>query len=189
MPERRSKAPLVWIDCEMTGLDYANDTILSIACFVTDYNLNLMDDDGLDLIIHHDQDTLAQMGEWCTKQHAETGLTTAALESTTTAEEAATALLEYIKKHVSEPRVAMLAGNSVHADQAFLRRAPYDAVIQHLHYRILDVSAIKEAARRWADEDVLKNVPMKKSLHDARADILESIEEARFYRDSVFRRP
>jgi oligoribonuclease len=113
-------------------------------------------------------------------------LTQACLDSSTTAEEAAEGLLEYIKKFVPERRTGLLAGNSVHADRSFLVQEPYKAVINHLHYRIFDVSSIKEAARRWAPKDTLKKIPKKKMLHEARADILESIEEAKYYRETFF---
>ncbi|KAJ9649486.1 Phosphatidylinositol 3,4,5-trisphosphate-dependent Rac exchanger 2 protein [Coniosporium apollinis] len=187
MPESVSRHPLVWIDCEMTGLDYDNDSILSIACFITDYDLNLLDESGYEATIHHDREVLDRMGEWCKKHHGDSGLTKAVVASNTTAEQAADELLQYVKKFAPEPRRALLAGNTVHADKAFLRLAPYDKVIKHLHHRILDVSAIKEAARRWAPEEVLKKSPQKRGLHEARADILESIEEARYYRDTFFR--
>ncbi|PSN66771.1 oligoribonuclease-like protein [Corynespora cassiicola Philippines] len=182
----KSKDPLVWIDCEMTGLDPENETIMSLACFITDHNLNLLDENGYEAIIHHSKEQLDLMGEWCTKHHGNSGLTKACIESTTTAEQAAEGLLKYIKKHIPKSRTGLLAGNSVHADKSFLVKAPYDQVIEHLHYRILDVSTIKEAARRWAPESILKNIPRKQMLHEARADILESIQEAKYYREAFF---
>lgn len=172
----------------MTGLDPDRNTILQISCFVTDAQLNVLDDKGFDTIIHHPKSTLDTMDEWCTRTHASTGLTAAAIASTTTSDLAATDLLAYVRRHVPKPRTALLAGNSVHADRAFLSKAPYDKVLGHLHYRILDVSSIKEAVRRWGTADVLGLVPQKKGLHEARQDILESIEEARFYRDVFFKR-
>ncbi|KAH7400922.1 oligoribonuclease-like protein [Phaeosphaeria sp. MPI-PUGE-AT-0046c] len=181
-----SKVPLVWIDCEMTGLDTENDTIMSLAAFVTDADLNLLDEQGYETIIHHSREQLDRMGEWCTRHHGQSGLTQQCLDSTTTAEQAAEELLTYIKTYVPERRTALLAGNSVHADKSFLVKEPYKVVTDHLHYRILDVSSIKEAARRWAPKDVLKKIPRKQMLHEARADILESIEEARFYREAFF---
>ena len=198
----RSIDPLVWIDCEasqpshvlldhasrskanafkMTGLNSENDTILSIACFITDADLNLLDNEGFDVVIHHTEERLSRMDAWCTKTHGDSGLTKAAIESTTTAEQASRSLLMYVQRFVPKPRTALLAGNSVHADKMFLTIKPYDKVMEHLHYRILDVSAIKEAIRRWSPDAVLRNVPPKKGLHEARADILESIEEARYY--------
>jgi oligoribonuclease len=170
----------------MTGLDADHDTIMSVACFITDYHLNLLDDTGFEAVIHHSKEDLDRMGEWCTKHHGDSGLTQACIDSTTSPTEAAEGLLAYIKKYVPRARIALLAGNSVHADKAFLVKAPYKPIIDHLHYRILDVSAIKEAANRWAPAEVLKEAPRKKNLHEARADILESIEEARFYRKAFF---
>ena len=100
---------------------------------------------------------------------------------------AASALLQYIRTYVPKPRKGLLAGSSVHCDKEFLNKKPYAKVMEHLHYRILDVSSIKEAARRWAPEETLEKVPRKKGLHQAREDILESIEEARYYREVFFR--
>ncbi|KAI6907632.1 ribonuclease H-like protein [Hortaea werneckii] len=186
MPESRSNAPLVWIDCEMTGLDLSKDTIMSLACFITDAQLNLLDDTGYECILQHSQEQLDAMGEWCQNHHGASGLTQACLNSTTTAETAATEILEYIQKFIPDRKQGLLAGNTVHADKAFLVQEPWRKVIRHLHHRILDVSAIKEAARRWAPEDALKKSPQKKGKHEAKADILESIEEARYYRRVFF---
>ena len=170
----------------MTGLDREKDTILSLACFVTDARLNLLDPNGFEKVIHHDQAALNAMGEWCTAQHAKSGLTAAALASKTTHEEAAASLLSYIQNYIPEARRGLLAGSSVHCDKAYLDKPPYDKVMEHLHYRILDVSSIKEAALRWADDKVVRKRPAKKGLHQAREDILESIEEARYWRDVLF---
>ena len=172
----------------MTGLNPDTNTILQISCFITDSQLNVINDQGFDAVIHHPKSTLDKMDAWCTQTHASTGLTAAAIKSTTHAEEAASSLLAYVKQHVPTPRTALLAGNSVHADRAFLCKKPYDKVLEHLHYRILDVSSIKEAVRRWAPDNVLKAAPAKKELHEARQDILESIEEARFYRETFFKK-
>jgi oligoribonuclease len=170
----------------MTGLDTENDTIMSLAAFVTDANMNLIDEAGYEAVVHHSKEQLDRMGDWCTQHHGQSGLTQACLDSSTTAEDAADGLLQYIKKYVPERRTGLLAGNSVHADKSFLVQPPYKIVTDHLHYRILDVSSIKEAARRWAPKEVLKKIPRKQMLHEARADILESIEEARFYRETFF---
>jgi len=185
MPESRSKHPLVWIDCEMTGLDTSKDTIMSLACFVTDYELNMLDD-GYEVVIHHSKEQLDQMGEWCTSHHRDSGLTQACLDSTTTAEQAADELLAYIQSHVPERKKALLAGNTVHADQRFLRQEPWRKIVSYLHHRILDVSAIKEAAKRWAPIEVIKASPAKAGKHEAKADILESIAEAKYYKDMFF---
>lgn len=182
----------------MTGLDSDSETILSISCFITDAELNHLDVQhgssgtsttpcGWDATIHHEKEALDSMNQWCIDTHGKSGLTAAAIASTTTAQEAADDLLSYIKKTVPEKGQAMLAGNSVHCDKEFLRKTPYGRVLEHLHYRILDVSSLKEAARRWAPKETLERVPKKKGLHQAREDILESIEEARFYKDAFFR--
>ncbi|TKA65542.1 hypothetical protein B0A55_09869 [Friedmanniomyces simplex] len=182
MPEFRSTEPLVWIDCEMTGLDLSRDTIMSLACFVTDHNLQMLDPTGYEAVIHHTQAQMDAMGDWCKQHHGASGLTQACLDSSTTAETAATELLEYIQKYVPERRRALLAGNTVHADKAFLLQEPWTEVVKLLHHRIFDVSAIKEAARRWAPTEVLKGSPQKAGKHEAKADILESIAEAAYYR-------
>ena len=171
----------------MTGLDAENDTIMSLACFITDHKLNLLDEQGYEVIVQHGQDQMDAMGEWCRQHHGASGLTQACLQSTTSAQVAAEELFAYILRHIPDRRKALLAGNTVHADKAFLIKEPWFKVIKHLHHRILDVSAIKEAARRWAPEDVLKKSPQKAGKHEAKADILESIEEARFYRDVFFK--
>ena len=170
----------------MTGLDVERDTIMSISCFVTSAQLELLDNQGWDAIIHHDKSKLDQMNEWCINTHGKSGLTAATIASSTTPEAAADGLLEYIKHHVHEPKTALLAGNSVHCDKEFLKKPPYTKIIDYLGHRILDVSSIKEAARRWAPVETLEQAPKKKGLHQAREDILESIEEARFYRNVFF---
>ncbi|GIZ38521.1 hypothetical protein CKM354_000193700 [Cercospora kikuchii] len=186
MPESRSREHLVWIDCEMTGLNKDKDTIMSLACYITDYELNLLDDTGYEAVIHHTKEQLDQMGEWCTDHHGSSGLTQQCLDSTTTAEQASEELLAYIKKYCPERKKALLAGNTVHADKVFLSQEPWNPVVRHLHHRIFDVSAIKEAARRFAPEEVLKKSPWKAGKHMAKEDILESIEEARWQRDTFF---
>jgi oligoribonuclease len=167
---------------QMTGLDPSTDSVLSLACFVTDAKLKKLEPNGFEVIIHHDQVRLDQMDAWCTKTHGESGLTAACIDSTTTAEQAVDGLLTYVKQLVPEKGTALLAGNSIHADKSFLVKPPYDQVINHLHYRLFDVSAIKEAMRRWAPVSVLEKSPEKRYKHTARDDIEESIEEARYYR-------
>ncbi|KAL8660004.1 MAG: hypothetical protein Q9202_006858 [Teloschistes flavicans] len=182
-----SKAPLVWIDCEMTGLNPDTEEIMSLCCFITDAQLNLLDTVGYEAIVHLDKSRLDTMDEWCKRTHGASGLTEASIASTTTAEGAAQGLLEYIEKYVPRSRTGLLAGNTVHADKAFLRKAPFSAVMNYLHYRILDVSTINEAAIRWAPPEALDEAPLKQGLHQAREDILESIAEARYYRDIFFK--
>ena len=170
----------------MTGLNSDTDSILQICCFITDAHLHLLEPTGFETVIHHPKHTLDTMSPWCVDTHGRTGLTAAVLSSTTTSEAAAADLLSYIRKYVPQPRTAVLAGNSVHADKAFLARGPYASVLEWLHYRILDVSAIKEAARRWGSEELLGAVPAKREVHLAKDDILESIEEMKYYRGVLF---
>ncbi|PSR81591.1 ribonuclease H-like domain-containing protein [Coniella lustricola] len=178
-------APLVWIDCEMTGLDPDKDAILEIFCLITNADLDLVDADGWGTVVHQTRARMDEMDEWCTRTHGDSGLTAAVLASDVTPHQAADALLAYIQRFVPDPRRALLAGNSVHADKAFLAKEPYRKVIDHLHYRILDVSSIKEAARRWRPQAVA-DAPRKKGLHQAKDDILESIDEAKHYKAAVF---
>lgn len=172
----------------MTGLDVDNDVIIEIFCLITNGNLELIDEKGWGTVIQQSKETMDKMDDWCTKTHGSSGLTAAVLSSTTTPSQAADALLEYITKYIPQKGRALLAGNSVHADKAFLKKQPYTKVIEHLSYRILDVSTIKEAAKRWSDLDVLIGAPKKKGLHQARDDILESIEEAKYYKDAIFQK-
>lgn len=172
----------------MTGLDPDSDVVIEIFCLITDDQLNLVDEIGWGTVVHQPKERMDSMDAWCTRVHGESGLTAKVISSTVTAEEAAKGLLEYVQRFVPAKRVALLAGNSVHADQAFLRKAPYKLVLDHLHYRILDVSSIKEAARRWCPE-VAVAAPAKRGLHQARDDILESIEEARYYKSAIFQSP
>ena len=172
---------------QMTGLDPDKEEILEIYCILTTGNLQVMDEEGFHAVVHWPKERLDQMDDWCTRTHAASGLTAAVLSSTTTPADAADQLYDYVTRFIPTPRIGLLAGNSVHADRAFLRRQPYTRLVKHLHHRLLDVSAIKEAARRWGAPQTVAAVPMKKGLHKARDDILESIMEARYYRDSIFR--
>lgn len=172
---------------QMTGLDPDAEVILEIYCILTTGNMELIDEEGYHAIIHCPAERLEQMDDWCTKTHAGSGLTAAVLASTTTPSDAADGLYNYITKFIPERKKALLAGNSVYADRGFLRQEPYTKVMKHLHHRILDVSAIKEAARRWCSAEILAGVPVKKARHKARDDILESIEEAKYYRDAIFK--
>ncbi|KAJ4515817.1 Phosphatidylinositol 3,4,5-trisphosphate-dependent Rac exchanger 2 protein [Exophiala dermatitidis] len=181
----RSTDPLVWIDCEMTGLDPQTDTIMSIACILTTSDLQPLDSQGFEAVIQHTPAQLSKMSEWCVRTHGANGLTQQCLSSTTTAKVAAEALLAYIKHYIPEPGRALLAGNSIHADKAFLTVPPWNIVLEHLHYRLFDVSAMKEMVRRWARPEVLEGAPKKQLKHSAREDILESIEEARYYKKLI----
>jgi oligoribonuclease len=170
----------------MTGLDLDTDVIIEIFCIITNGNLDILDEEGWGVVVHQSKEKMDQMDEWCTRTHGENGLTAAVIASKVTPEKAADDLLEYIKRFVPEPRKALLAGNTVHADKAFLRKQPYTKVHDHFSHRILDVSSLKEAAKRWSTEAVLRGVPKKKLLHQARADILESIAEAKYYKEAIF---
>ncbi|RPA91977.1 ribonuclease H-like protein [Choiromyces venosus 120613-1] len=185
MAFKASTSPLVWIDCEMTGLNPNEDVILQICCYITDHKLKLLDEEGYETVIHYEKEVLGKMGDWCQKTHSSTGLITRVLESAVTVAQANEELLAYVKKYVPEKNVALLAGNSVHFDRVFLARA-YPSVVEHLHRRIMDVSTVKEAVKMWCSEEVYGKAPVKKLQHEARMDILESIEELRYYKGTVF---
>lgn len=167
----------------MTGLNPQTDTILSLSCYITDSTLTVLDATGYHATILTPASTLSSMSAWCIETHTRSGLV-AQCQSTSQSIPAPTAaadLLSYIRRFVPQPGVALLAGNTVHMDRRFLAMEPWSAVDAYLHYRILDVSAIKEAVRRWCKDEVLERVPMKQGRHEADADVKESIEEARFY--------
>ena len=171
----------------MTGLDPDSDEIIEIFCIITTGALEVVDEAGWGAVVHQSRERMGMMDEWCTRTHAKSGLTAAVLASTTTAEQAAEGLLAYIRRHVPDrPGAALLAGNSVYADRAFLRKHPYRRVVDYLHHRILDVSSLKEAARRWCPPEVVARAPHKRGLHQAKEDILESIAEAKYYKDVIF---
>jgi len=172
----------------MTGLDVDNDVLLSIACFVTDYNLNFLDEIGFEVVIHRSKEVMDAMDEWCTNTHAKSGLTAKVLASEITPEQAAEQLLNYVKELVPQSGKAILAGNTIHQDRAFLRKPPFAPLVDHLHHRLLDISSLKEAMRRWSSKEINKGSPAKRGLHDARQDVLESIEEAKYYRDVLFKK-
>ncbi|GLB37755.1 putative ribonuclease H-like protein [Lyophyllum shimeji] len=177
--------PLVWVDCEMTGLDPRTDKILEIAVLITNGNLELVDE-GLQFVIRTDKAILDRMGEWCTKQHGQSGLTQACLNSPYSREYVSNAVLAYIKKWIPEQRVGVLAGNSVHADRSFLA-VEMPEVIDWLHYRIVDVSSIKELSRRWYPQ--LPVPRLSENTHRALDDIRGSIKELQWYRDNIFVSP
>ena len=178
----RSQDRIVWIDCEMTGLDLGADALVEVAALVTDSELNILGD-GVDVVIRPPQEAVAQMREVVQQMHTTSGLLSE-LDSGTTLAEAQASVLEYIKAFVPEPRKAPLAGNSVGTDRAFLARDMPD-LESHLHYRIIDVSSIKELARRWYPRAYFAS-PGKTGNHRALADIRESIQELKYYRAAVF---
>jgi oligoribonuclease len=174
---------LVWIDCEMTGLELASDVLLEIAALVTDSELNILDE-GVDIVVSATEEQLDRMIEFVRDMHATSGLTDAVRASTTTVAEAEAEVLAYIKKHVPEARKAPLCGNSIATDRGFLA-LQMPELEQWLHYRMVDVSSVKELARRWYPRAYFAS-PEKSGGHRALADIRESIEELRYYREVVF---
>jgi oligoribonuclease len=174
---------LVWIDCEMTGLELARDALIEVAVLVTDAELKVLDD-GLDLIIHVADDVLDTMIPFVREMHAGSGLTEAVRESTVTLGDAETQLLDYVKAHVPDAGTAPLCGNSIATDRGFLAR-DMPALDGHLHYRMIDVSSIKELARRWYPR-VYQSQPEKGLAHRALADIKESLQELKYYRGTLF---
>jgi oligoribonuclease len=174
---------LVWIDCEMTGLDLAGDKLIEVAVVVTDSQLNVLDP-GLEVIIHAEDADLAGMADVVTEMHARSGLTEQVRASTVTLEEASVQVLSYVKRFVPERRTAPLCGNSIGTDRGFLAR-DMPELDDHLHYRMIDVSSIKELARRWFPR-VYFAQPPKGLAHRALADILESIRELAYYRQTLF---
>ncbi len=173
---------LVWIDCEMTGLDLVHDALIEVAALVTDFELNVLGE-GVDLVVRPPQAALDQMNEFVTNMHTESGLLTE-LESGMTLADAQEAVLTYVREHVPDARKAPLAGNTVGTDRAFLAR-DMPELEAYLHYRIVDVSSIKELSRRWYPRAYFA-APDKTGNHRALADIQESIEELRYYRAAVF---
>ena len=173
---------LVWIDCEMTGLDLARDALVEIACVVTDGQLNVVDG-GIDVIIKPPAEALDHMPEVVREMHTSSGLLTE-LPSGVTLGEAQDAVLEYVRQHVREPKKVPLCGNSIATDRSFLAR-DMPELDGFLHYRMVDVSSIKELARRWYPRAYFASPP-KHGGHRALADILESIRELRYYREAVF---
>ena len=173
---------LVWIDCEMTGLDLELDEIVEVAVVITDYDLKPLDP-GFNIVIKPDQSALDHMGEFVTQMHTESGLI-AEIPNGVTLAEAEYEVLEYILKFVPDAGTAPLAGNTIGTDRAFLAKY-MPRVDGHLHYRSVDVSSIKELARRWYPR-VYFQAPAKNGGHRALADILESIRELDYYRRIVF---
>ncbi len=174
---------LVWMDLEMTGLDPARNVIVEIATIITDDEL-LVVAEGPDLVIHQPEQALAAMEDVVREMHSKSGLTEAIRASTVSLEAAGEATLAFIKEHVPEPRTVPLCGNSIGTDRRFLS-AYLNDIEEYLHYRSVDVSTLKELAKRW-NPTILTDQPRKETSHRALDDILESIEELRFYRERLF---
>lgn len=173
---------LVWADCEMTGLDLRSDALIEIAVLVTDSELNILDD-GIDLVIKPPEEAVAQMSRVVRDMHTASGLLEA-LPSGISLGEAEDLVLSYVRTHVPDPKKAPLCGNSIATDRSFLAR-DMPELDTHLHYRMVDVSSVKELARRWYPRVYFAS-PDKKGGHRALADITESIRELRYYRAAVF---
>lgn len=182
----RVQDKLVWIDCEMTGLDLSKDKLIEIAALVTDSELNILGE-GVDIVIHADDDALANMPAVVTDMHAKSGLTDEVRASTVTLAEAEQRVLAYIKEHVPVAGTVPLAGNSIGTDRGFISR-DMTALDTYLHYRMIDVSSIKELSRRWYPR-IYYGQPAKGLAHRALADIKESIKELQYYRRTAFVAP
>ena len=174
---------LVWIDCEMTGLDLASDRLIEIAALVTDAELNILGD-GVDVVIHAEDAALDGMVEVVARMHDRSGLTGEVRASTIDVATAEEMVLDYIRTHVSAAKTAPLCGNSIATDRGFIAR-DMPTLDDYLHYRMIDVSSIKELCRRWYPR-IYYGQPEKGLAHRALADIEESIRELRYYRRTAF---
>jgi oligoribonuclease len=174
---------LVWIDCEMTGLDLNKDRLIEIAALVTDGDLNILGE-GIDVVIHADDDALTQMIPVVKEMHTQSGLIGEVRASTVDTARAERMVLDYIRAHVPQAKTAPLAGNSIATDRGFIAR-DMPALDDYLHYRMVDVSSIKELCRRWYPR-IYYGQPEKGLSHRALADIHESIGELRYYRRTAF---
>ncbi|MGJ5723797.1 oligoribonuclease [Brevibacterium sp. H602] len=166
----------------MTGLDEVRDELIEVAAIVTDFELNPLDD-GIDIVIKPSADARANMNEFVTNMHTTSGLITE-LDAGTTVAEAQSRVLEYVKKHVPEAGKAPLGGNSVGTDKVFLTKQMPE-LVEHLHYRIIDVSSIKELSKQWFPRAYFQ-APAKHGGHRALGDIIDSIIELQYYRKAVF---
>ena len=173
---------LVWVDCEMTGLDTQKDVLVEIAVLVTDSDLNIIGD-GVDVVIHATPDQIAGMNEFVTKMHTESGLITE-IPKGIPVSEAEDLILKYLESSGVTPGKSPIAGNSVYVDRMFISR-DMPKLSEYLHYRTIDVSSIKELTRRWYPK-VYFNSPNKTGNHRALGDIKDSIAELAFYRKTVF---
>ena len=174
---------LVWIDCEMTGLDLGSDKLIEIAALVTDAELNILGD-GIDVVIHADDAALSSMIDVVTEMHSRSGLINEVKASVVDVATAEAMVLDYIGEHVKQPKTAPLAGNSIATDRSFIAR-DMPTLDSFLHYRMIDVSSIKELCRRWYPR-IYFGQPAKGLTHRALADIHESIRELQFYRRTAF---
>ena len=174
---------LVWIDCEMTGLDLGSDRLIEIAALVTDADLNVLGE-GVDVVIHADDEALGGMVEVVARMHSRSGLTEEVRASTIDLATAEQMVLDYIRAYVPVAKTAPLCGNSIATDRGFIAR-DMPKLDDYLHYRMIDVSSIKELCRRWYPR-IYYGQPEKGLAHRALADIEESIRELRYYRNTAF---
>jgi len=174
---------LVWMDCEMTGLNLRSDALIEVAVLVTDSDLNVLGE-GVDVVIHADDALLDGMLDVVQEMHDKSGLTDEVRRSTVSLADAEQLVMNYITQYVPEPRTAPLCGNSIATDRGFLAR-DMPLLDNHLHYRMIDVSSIKELCRRWYPR-VYFGQPQKGLAHRALADIKESIRELAYYRQTIF---
>lgn len=174
---------IVWVDLEMTGLDPSRHVIVEVAALVTDAELNIIDE-GVDLVVHATDAELAEMDDFVTQMHSDNGLLDDIKASTVSIEEAEGAVLELVDKHCDPAHPAPLAGNSIATDRTFIK-AQMPRLDAALHYRMIDVSTVKELSRRWFPKAYF-NQPQKGMAHRALADIVESIRELDYYRRAVF---
>ncbi|CCE62681.1 hypothetical protein TPHA_0D00370 [Tetrapisispora phaffii CBS 4417] len=185
------RGPLVWIDCEMTGLDHLNDHIIEICCIITDGDLNIVkdpvtgEDNVYESVVHYGKDVMSKMNEWCIQQHGSSGLTDQVLKSEKTLASVQQEIQDFLVKYIPEQRVGLLAGNSVHVDRLFLLRE-FPKLVEHLHYRIVDVSSIMEMCKRHNPE-LQSVVPPKQGAHTAKSDIIESINQLKWYKEHYFK--
>uniref|UniRef100_A0A7S0RKY5 Exonuclease domain-containing protein n=1 Tax=Pyramimonas obovata TaxID=1411642 RepID=A0A7S0RKY5_9CHLO len=181
--KKKIKSPLVWIDLEMTGLDLEKDVILQIAVLITDGDLESVIE-GPELVIHQSEEVLQNMNDWCIEHHGKSGLTEAVRQSKLTMRDAENQVLHFVQQHV-KPKEGIVAGNSVHVDVSFLKKDMKE-LCDYFHYRILDVSTVKELAKRWYPSSFSK-APKKMLAHTAMSDIRESLAELRYWRQAIFR--
>ncbi len=183
MTDKVVAGPLVWVDCEMTGLDLTKDAMIEIAALVTDGDLNVLGD-GVDLVINAPDALLEGMLPVVAEMHASSGLTELVRASRVTAQQAQEQVLDYVRTYVPLPGTAPLCGNSIGTDRGFITR-DMPELDAFLHYRMIDVSSVKELARRWYPR-VYFGQPAKGLAHRALADIQESIRELAYYRQTLF---